>query len=166
VGYVGPTSEICGSGIDENCDGESEVNPDSYEGSLGNNTCGRCYSIGELNAVRTIYGTIDNVADDWDFYCVQVNDEMSLFGDSIKVELSGIPSGADYDIYLYKEQSGCTARNELGSSTRGSNQDEFLEWGERYASDDSGLYIIGVKQVNNYSYHCSQEYILSIDFDI
>lgn len=166
TGYIGPTTEICGSGIDEDCNGISTVRPDQYEGTSGNNTCGQCYSISQQNAVLTLYATIDNVNDDWDFYCVQVVDGTSLFGDEIVVKLSNIPSGADYDVYLYKEFSGCNARDELAFSVNGSNLNEELRWGEHYASNDSGLYIIGVKQIGNQSYDCDHSYVLEIDLDI
>ena len=162
-GVVIPTIELCGSGLDENCDGYSETRPDSYE---PNNTCEGCYSIDQQNPVLTIYATIDNVNDDWDYYCVQVSDTFSAFGDEVKIDLTNIPSGADYDVYLYKEVEGCNARNEVDSSVNGSNSDEELRWNENQFSDDSGTYVIGVKQVGNRSYHCDQAYVLSIDFDI
>lgn len=160
VGYIGPTNEICGSGIDEDCNGVSDTRPDSYE---PNNSCGNCYSIGQQNPMLTLYATIDNINDDWDYYCVQVSDGLTPYQE-IKIDLTNIPSGADYDVYLYKEISGCNARDELASSVNGSNLDEELRWTENFLSNDDGLYVIGVKQVNNRSYDCDHSYVLSIDF--
>ena len=166
IGLVAPTTEICGSGLDENCDGRSETRPDRYEGTNGNNTCGSCYSLSLTNGQRTISATIDNVNDDWDYYCFQVNDGVSALPSTASVTLTNIPSGADYDLYLYKEQAGCTSNSELERSILGSNNNELIEWTESYLSDDSGLFIIGVKQLGNRSYDCDQSYTLTIDFDI
>jgi hypothetical protein len=106
------------------------------------------------------------VGDDWDYYCFQVEDAWSLTPSTASVSLRNIPSGADYDLYLYKEQAGCTSRNELAKSILSSNNNELIEWSESYASDDSGLFIIGVKQIGDRSYDCDQSYTLTIDFDI
>ena len=86
------------------------------------------------------------------------------FGDEAVITLTNIPSGANYDVFLYKAEEGCS--NELASSQNGSNSSEELRWPERYATDDSGVFIIGVKQVGNSSYHCGHEYVLSIDLEI
>jgi hypothetical protein len=106
------------------------------------------------------------VDDDWDYYCFQVEDGASLTSSTATVSLRNIPSGADYDLYLYKEQAGCTSNSELDRSVLTSNNDELIEWTENYWSDDSGLFIIGVKQLGNRSYDCDQSYTLTIDFDI
>ena len=81
--------------------------------------------------------------------------------ESIEISLSAVPSGHDYDLYLYKSIADCENRNQLESSVEGGNEDESISWGERLNSDDSGIYVVGVKRYGSHS--CVDSYRLNIN---
>ncbi len=78
-----------------------------------------------------------------------------------QINLTNIPVGADYDLYLYRNQDDCHARNTLASSTNVGNADENISWGERFALSDSGTYYIRVVRFAGHS--CTDQYKLTVN---
>jgi hypothetical protein len=160
VGAVYPQTEVCGSRFDEDCDGTTQRIPDEYE---QNNTCATCANLMVTDpAELVIRGTIDSYNDDWDYYCFQGDDYGLNPLENIVVELRNIPSGSDYDLFLYKSIANCMNNTSLSQSSNAGNEDEEIDWGEGFNSGDTGTYVIGVKQFNN-SFSCQFSYELYID---
>jgi len=180
-GAVYPSPELCGNLVDEDCNGVVERNLDVIEQMNGSNdTCRTCYRFNfNLNqeTTRTINryiegGSIDSVGDE-DYYCFIYDDSIETSRRWLSVELTEIPAGHDYDIYLYQALSlpfdesaphlydSCEANNYIASSTRGSNEDDILTWQDRGSGqDDTGLYILKVVPVDEESYSCNETYKL------
>ena len=157
--------DICGNGLDDDCNGTNERRPDSYEG-FNNNACARCSSLSGGGQTVTITATLDSVEDEWDYYCVDVVDGLSVLSESMEVSLTRVPSGVDYDLYLYRSVSDCAAGRELASSRRGGNADDLISWTEDYWDDDSGVFVVGVRRGTLNSYSCTSAYTLTIDTDL
>ena len=63
----------------------------------------------------------------------------SMAREFIRVDLTNVPAGHDYDIYLYKGEADCNARtNALARSINGRGMDDSFAWGERFGVDDGG----------------------------
>ncbi len=149
--------EICGDGIDQDCDGVDPDNPDEFE---PNDDCDSCALISSMtDPVVTISARFDSVSDRVDCFRFLADD--SLAGENIEVDLTNIPSGHDYDVFLYRNYDDCVDRNALVSGVNSLNEDEHLFWGERFALDDSGTYYIRVTRFRGHS--CTDDYSLSVD---
>ena len=159
---VGPRDEICGNRIDEDCDGYLTRDSDQWE---PNDSCADCRLLegGQEDINVFLFGTIDYF-DDVDYYCFNADDGFSGpgFREQILVMLEDVPAGNDYDIYLYRNEEDCNARNDLASSIAGGNADESIEWTEGLNDDDSGTYIVEVKSLGD-QHSCEGEYKLTIN---
>jgi hypothetical protein len=150
-------AEICGDGIDQDCDGTDPDNPDDFE---PNDDCDSCPLISTMtDPVITINARFDSVSDRVDCFTFLADD--SLAGENIEIDLTNIPSGHDYDVFLYRNYDDCTERNALVSGVNSLNEDEHLFWGERFAIDDGGTYYIRVTRFRGHS--CTDDYSLSVD---
>ena len=154
-------SDICGDGIDQDCDGADDDRPDQYE---GNDTCGTCTLLtpdGETDVDVTLSATLDTI-NDVDYFCFDTADDWN-FGlrEVIDVTLTDIPNGADYDIFLYRDLAACQANDPLASSTNSSNEDESLRFSEAYNFDDARRYVVKVSRFRGQS--CYSAYSLSIN---
>ena len=167
-GETGPAEEICGNGIDEDCDGEDLVVLDMYDAASPNDTCGTCTMLNngdpdpeDLSIMATIHS-----AGDQDFYCFVVEDEtVSVRWERIIAGLSGIGAERDYDLFLYRNQEECQANNPLVAGIAGAGEDEALDWSEERCfrgCDDSGTYIIEVRPVGANSYSCEAPYTMTL----
>ena len=155
-GGVFPTTEVCGSLIDSDCDGNFITNADRYE---PNNECNRCYSLmADPNNV-TITAQIDNVGDRADFFCFRSSDSLAPL-ESVSARLNNVPNSADYDLFLYKSIDDCLADNYLDASVNGSGDDEEVSWTEGFG-DDTSVYVLEVRSLFN-SYSCNEPYSLTI----
>ena len=141
----GDLTEICGNGLDEDCNGSDLTAADSHE---PNNSCYTCTDLGdeaEDEGTQTVFGTTDE-ADDSDFFCFDVSD-LIVFSEEIVVELTDQPWGLDNDILLYKGMEGCAAGNVIAYADNYpilGNADEKLVWAESNFND-SGQYVIEVR---------------------
>jgi hypothetical protein len=150
-------TEICGDGIDQDCDGVDPRNEDMYE---PNDDCDSCPLISmDTDPMVTINARFDSVSDRVD--CFRFIADDSFAGENIDITLSDIPSGHDYDIFLYRNYDDCVARKPLVSGTNTFNTDENLCYPERFALDDGGTYYIRVTRFRGHS--CTEDYSLFVD---
>ena len=159
-------AEICGDGIDQDCDGNDLRMPDSFE---PNDSCGLCKflttTIDPEN--ESITASFDSVNDDIDCFRFEAVDNRSFLGpESISIELTDIPMGHDYDVYLYKDRTACLNHGTpqaqpLAYSSAASNMPESLRWTEQLGVDDSGVYYILVLRFAGSS--CTDSYTLTVD---
>lgn len=152
------SAEICGDGIDQDCSGGDLRMPDAFE---PNDSCAACKLIqADPDPDLTLTGSFDSIEDDVD--CFKFNaDDSNSYREHIRISLTNVPAGADYDIYLYASQGRCESLDPLASSENASNDDEFIEWGEAFGSDDSGTYFIEVRRFSGHS--CTESYSLAVD---
>ena len=158
AGAVNPKSEICGNGLDENCDGEDDTLPDEYE---KNDTCGTCYWLGDDPDV-TLFASFDNDGDTKDYYCFKGIDNFNLplTGENVLVELKNQSVGVDGDLALYKGYSDCgSGSNKLATSITIGGANETIDWAEGNG-DDEGTYIIEVSSWGDTG--CYKSYTLSV----
>ena len=156
-GGVEAEVEICGSALDEDCDGTVLRAPDQYE---PNNDCSSCTLLSpDEDPSGEIFATIDSVEDRRDFYCFDAGDSTFNPFESISLSLTNIPIGADYDIFLYSSLEECERGNALAQGIRAAGQPEEIDWGERRLVDDNGRYYIKIQQVFGQS--CEIQYRLT-----
>ena len=150
LGAIYSKDEICGNGIDEDCSGSDETYPDDYEfygSNTNNNSCANAYYLG-VDPDKTIYPSIDNVTDTYDFFYFKAVDGVStpVNLESIRVEVSNMVNGLDVDIYLYNGLADCQAGHSkaLEKSTTDGSVDEKIKWTENFWSSDDGYYYVEV----------------------
>ena len=157
-GAINPTTEVCGSMIDSDCNGDFFENPDVYE---PNNTCASCFILDPEPDQLRITALIDSTTDSWDYFCFESTDSSWNPIETVEARLENLPMGLDYDLFLYKSVSDCQNDNYLGSSNQSGDSDEFISWREDAGSDDTSTYIVGVKSYSN-NHSCNDSYILTI----
>jgi hypothetical protein len=109
-----------------------------------------------------VWATIQNWNDSDDWYYLWASDANNAcfwpindYGHLI-VTLD-LPSGVDYDLYLYRGNCG----NLIGSSTNSDSVEDRIDHEEDCGGDDSDYYFI---QVHRYaSYSCSAPYHLTVN---
>lgn len=153
------TAEICGDGIDQDCDGSDLRNPDQWE---YNDTCAACaFVTATVNPNIVFNPSFDSVVDDVDCFKFTVTDASSPLREYIEIEVRDIPPGHDYDVYLYASLADCEARTPLASSTGIGNVNERISWGERFGADDGGTYYVRVRRYEGYD--CSSQYTFTFN---
>jgi len=160
LGEVKPKTEICGSDQDENCDGIKDTQADQYE---TNNTCNSYHLLNSESSPdvdETVFGTFHTSTDKWDYYGFYVDDGTSVLGpEHIKVDLTQQQGDIDADLFLYKGTDKCNS-NDPEKSHTGANQDKKIDWSENFASNDGGLWIVGVQNYGGTA--CYDTYSLKI----
>jgi hypothetical protein len=152
------SSDTCGDGIDQDCDGQDKTVLDEYE---PNDSCAQCKWLG-TDPDKTLYPTIDNVNDKHDFFCFKGDDGTSILPESIEVEVKNQPLGMDVDIYLYRGASDCNSgfSKAIAKSVTIGGDDEKLYWKESFATSETDTYYV---QVVSYEKHfCYNLYTLKI----
>lgn len=150
-GQRGPTEEICGDGIDQDCDGADLEIPDPYE---PNNSCAEAWYVGDnpnpaaaVDLRLNFHGAQDR--DDYFYFTFRDDTQNNNLREYILISLDSIPEGHKYQLFLYKDRAACVRNEPLDSSFR-SNQGERFElvsWDEDRDVDDSGNYYIRVRRV-------------------
>jgi hypothetical protein len=162
LGAVWPSTDICGDGIDQDCNGADKDAPDQYE---PNDSCAACSWISGDDPEVTLYPTLDSpqggVEKD-DYFCFSGNDGFNLpfTSEHIIVELKNQPLGVDGDLFLYKGASDCGAGKALKSSITIGGANEKIDW-EETSSDDTAVYYVRVQNWSDKG-NCTQPYTLYI----
>ncbi len=144
------------NGTDNDCDGIVDENAagDAYE---VNDSSGQAPVIATNNSSSTSYATFQYSTDNYDWYAISTVDDTDIICDSFNVQasMSSIPSGTDYDLYLYDE-----SLNLLDYSIAVGNAGESvayyadcLDWG-----DNGGTYYLRVTRWSGWD--CSDTYRL------
>jgi hypothetical protein len=144
-GEVGPSSDTCGDGVDQDCDGMDARNLDQYE---PNDDCASAFELEQDPDDRVLVATMDTADDGSDYFKFMADDTSFNFGrEIIRLTLEDVPSGADYDLYLYRGLESCINNPPLERSiSGGAGEDELLEWYEALNFDDSGEFYIRVRR--------------------
>jgi hypothetical protein len=147
------------NGVDDDCDGTLDENAagDAYE---PNNDSNSSYVALGNDASVTLAATIHVASDQNDWYLINALDDTEFPFDTFHVtaQLTSIPPGTDYDLYLYD-----ASLNLLDSSLNGSNNPETVS----HASDpfsignDGGAFYVRVKRYSGQS--CSDTYLVSME---
>jgi hypothetical protein len=149
--------DVC-NGVNDDCDASTDENAagDSYE---PNDTSSAAYYIGGDDSSLTIYGTMHLSTDNSDWYWINTIDDTDVICDlfNIQVSLESIPSGADYDVYLYDGDLSL-----LDWSANTSNDDENIAWSSGCLAweDNGGPYYVRVKRWSGWN--CSDTYRLEV----
>ncbi len=146
------------NGVDNDCDGTIDENATGDAWEPNNGSASAPWISGDDTTV-TIYPMFHSTADNADWFYINTNDDFEWGCDSFRVRawLQSIPSGTDYDLYIYS--SGLSLR---ASSLNWNNADEYASWSAGCTSpgDDGGVYYI---RVNRYSgYNCGDTYRLIV----
>lgn len=151
-------AEICGDGVDQDCMDGDLRNPDSYE---PNGDCTQCRMLQPgADPMLSIEASFDSVEDEVDCFRFAADDGV-IYRERIRVTLEGIPDGHDYDLYLYQDQQACQDSDPLAYSNNLEDEDETIDWGEAFGTDDSGTYFIRVVRYAGHS--CTEGYQLTVD---
>jgi hypothetical protein len=158
AGATDPTTEICGDGIDQDCDGNDLVVDDAYE---TNDTCRSAASLGFEPDGEVVFGYISSAADEYDYYWFDADDGFSLTNaEHILVTLQDVPARSDYDIHLYRGLENCEANASIASSALSGDDDESIDWEESYGVDEGGTWYVRVSSYVGAS--CDDAYRLEV----
>ena len=91
-------------------------------------------------------------------------DDSDLYREHINASLTNIPTGSNYDLYLYKLAGHDCAVGTHAAIAQGNqpgDTNESLTWEEPLGTDDTGEYMICVTRVSGFS--CDTQYELTVD---
>ncbi len=146
--------------VDNDCDGETDEDQ-ATDPNEPNDTPGSATDLGTINGQEaTVTGALTQTTDqDWyKFYSMDDPDDLWL----IRITLSGIPEGGNYDLFLYREED---LEEPVASGERTGDQPEELTCSdsgqeEKEENSNSGWYYIQVIWVEG-TYGCP-EYELTV----
>ena len=147
------------NGVDDDCDGATDEDApgDAYEPNDDSNSS---YVALGNDASTTLSATIHVSTDQNDWFLVDAVDDTEFPFDTFHVtaQLTSIPSGTDYDLFLYD-----AALNLLDSSQSGGNNPESVTQASDPFSlpDDGGVFFVRVKRYSGQS--CSDTYSLYME---
>ena len=148
-GAVQGTDELCGDGIDQDCDGADLSIPDDYE---PNNTCATAFYVGDdpnpANSVD-LYPNFHDSGDTNDYFFFTFHDDLRQY---ISVTLE-IPPGHKTQLFLYRNRADCVADRPVTSSFRSNDGDDFelITWFGEPDVDESGNWYIRIRRVEGTS---------------
>ena len=146
------------NGVDNDCDGSIDENAtgDAWE---NNSSSGNAAWISGDDTTVTIFPMFHLASDNDDWFWIDTTDDFQFGCDSFSVSasMSSIPSGTDYDLYLYN--SGLSL---LDSSLNWGNASESVSWGVSCLSpgNDGGVFYIRVDRWSGYN--CADTYQLTV----
>ena len=159
AGAVYPESlDVCGNGLDEDCNGFDDVLPDNYE---SNNTCGTCTWLGTDPDVE-LNPSFDNSGDKVDYFCFEGVDSGFNPFEAVQIELSGQSVGLDADIFLYDSVEDCQAGHEeaVAKSVTIGGANESIDWGEGFLTGNSATFVVEVRNYGDAG--CYKYYTLMV----
>jgi hypothetical protein len=157
VGAVFPSNDVCGNGVDENCDGSDFQILDQFE---INDSCGTARSLGNDPNV-TIQPTYDSVDDAADYFFFHGIDNTGITAEHVRASLRNIPAGMDLDLFIYKGFDNCVNDVALDSSVALDNADEDVDFVEAQPGDDTADYY--VKVAFFFTPSCTLPYSLTVN---
>ena len=153
------STEICGNGIDEDCNGADTTRPDQFE---ANDSCGTAFSLGTDPDGRVLQPTFDSIADDTDdYFFLNGVDNAGVFADEkVTAILSNMPTGMDLDLFLYKGLSACQS-DAATSASQGTGSSETVGFEESFGTSDDDTFYIRVENFSTTA-SCFQPYTLTV----
>jgi len=154
--YNGAT-DVC-NGISDDCDAliDEDAAGDAWE---PNDSFAQATWIAGDDSDVTIYPLFEYSTDNDDWYSITTTDDTNVICDSfgIDVWVQSIPSGTDYDVYLY-DPAGYL----VDYSEEWGNTNERIDWGPGCTSwgDDGGTYYIRVTRYSGWN--CGDTYYLRV----
>ena len=156
--------EVCGDGIDNNCDGIQANRPDQYE---PNNSCGNAANLGEDPNV-VIRPSMDSVDDRFDYFWFRGKDNTNagcVFGDKeeIEIDLLNPPAGVQLRMRVFLEQGACDAGiREFRDGVGDCGGHPCFRFEESCGTDEDGNYYIAIEKIGD-GYNCDATYELRVN---
>ncbi len=163
-GSTEPTDEICGDGLDQDCDGQDLEVPDEYE---PNGSCAAAYYLGDdpnpgnpVDFYPNFHNTGDR--DDYFFFTFQDSPRSDLLED-ITISLQ-LPPGHKSQLFLYRDRAACMADRPVRSSFRSNDGGdfEFIVHYEDPNADETGNWYLRVRRVEGTTCEPSRRFIMRV----
>jgi hypothetical protein len=155
--------EVCGDGVDNNCDGIEVNRPDQYE---PNNSCGSAANLGEDPDI-VIRPSMDSVDDRFDHFWFRGKDNFTAGcafggGEEIEIDLRNPPPGVELRMRVFLEQPSCNAGlSEFRDGVRDCGGHPCFRFEEDCVVDEDGNYYIQVEKIGD-GYNCDATYELRV----
>ena len=156
-GAVFASGELCGNGVDEDCNGFDLTRPDQFE---FNDTCGTAFSLGTDPDGRVVQPTFDSVEFDVDDYFFFNGVDNFSSGEEVVATLTNMPAGMDLDLFLYKGLSNCQSGTTI-SASQGTGNTETVRFDEAFGTSDDDIFYVRVKNFSAAA-SCFQPYTLTV----
>jgi hypothetical protein len=141
-GTCSPTCNATYYNLDGNNPNGCECRQDTYDVTGNNNLTPGSEEISDCGDTRDVWANLVPSSDN-DFYYAWVTDTFWCTFNLI-VDLTNIPAGTDYDLYVYKLEGSSWIL--VDASVNGGNANEEVVYGGGFFSDDSGWYGFEVRR--------------------